>query len=378
MLKWIYKTQIITGIALALILSGCDQGDSNKEPNKETESKAFVKIASCAGKLDRIEKIVEQRILLSEMSNDYYNIASHALEDVALNSITDAGGDALQLEVEKIYAREGSKAALDLMQKEFSKCAELRGELPTELASIADKEYSFGTTESESKGTEASNESPTQFPNIDGLSYREARNLLISSGWIPVPNIDRSEAPPMESYFIEKGFTEVNSCSGGAAFCSFYFKGPNGQSLKVVSVGEEDENATPPYYAKVDNYSITSSENSGTANMATPQSDAEFCTSVGNTMGNMAQIRDSGKSLEEVFDAYQKTKDGIAQSEFDSIFIPYSMLAVYGGFSEVFPAQMNHYAKTQCMNLGREQYAKLISNLYNMELNKALGLGLTR
>lgn len=378
MLKWIYKTQIITGIALALILSGCDQGDSNKEPNKETESKAFVKIASCAGKLDRIEKIVEQRILLSEMSNDYYNIASHALEDIALNSITDAGGDALQLEVEKIYAREGSKAALDLMQKEFSKCAELRKELPTELASIADKEYSFGTTESESKGTEASNESPTQVPNIDGLSYREARNLLISSGWMPVPNIDRSDAPPMESYFIQKGFTEVNSCSGGAVFCDFYFKGPNGQSLKVVSAGEEDENATPPYYAKVDNYSITSSENSDTANMTTPQSDAEFCTSVGNSMGKMAQIRDSGKSLEEVFDGYQKIKDGIAQSEFDSIFTPYSMLAVYGGFSEVYPDQINNYAKNQCMSLGREQYAKLISNLYNAELNKALGLGLTR
>jgi len=378
MLKWTRKAHITISIALALTLSGCDQDGKDKAPSKEAERKAFVKIASCAGKLNRIEKILEQRVSLSEMAKDYYSIASHALEDVALNGITDASGDVLQLEVEKTYARDGSKAALDLMEKEFIQCAKLREELPTELASIADKEYSSETTKSESKGTEARHESHNLIPKIDGLPYHEARKLLISSGWMPVPKVGRSEAPPTESYFIQKGFTEVNSCSGGAAFCDFYFKGPDGQSLKVVSAGEEDEKATPPYYAMVDNYSITSSESSETASMALPQSDAVFCTSVGNVMGKMAQIRDSGKSLEEVFDGYQKTKSEIAQSEFDSILYPYSILAVYGSFSEVIPIQMNHYAKTQCMSLGREQYAKLISDLYNMELNKALGLGLTR
>lgn len=82
-------------------------------------------------------------------------------------------------------------------------------------------------------------------PNLNGLDYDDARARLIEAGWQPsmnhwsyANNIDiRDGNGPL---FWQKGYHEIESSSGtGYAICSFKFVDVYGNTLKVITAGEE-------------------------------------------------------------------------------------------------------------------------------------------
>ncbi|TVQ23324.1 MAG: hypothetical protein EA367_02530 [Leptolyngbya sp. DLM2.Bin15] len=85
-----------------------------------------------------------------------------------------------------------------------------------------------------------------EIPTVFGLSYHEARELLIEAGWIPLlqsPSY-RQQEPSLRSghgqTFWEQGYREVTSCSGtGEGFCRFEFTDPSGRKLIVITAGLE-------------------------------------------------------------------------------------------------------------------------------------------
>lgn len=90
-------------------------------------------------------------------------------------------------------------------------------------------------------------------PRIGGLTYDEAREMLIQAGWQPYLN-HWSKASEWDMtmgnglYFWNKGFHEIRSaCPTGLAYCDFAFKDVYGNQLVVVTAGEADEenNAMP-------------------------------------------------------------------------------------------------------------------------------------
>lgn len=90
-------------------------------------------------------------------------------------------------------------------------------------------------------------------PRIAGLSYDDARELLIGAGWQPFLN-HWSKASEWEmtfgngAYFWRKGFHEIQSaCPTGLAYCTFAFRDIYGNLLVVVTHGEAcDEHDSAP------------------------------------------------------------------------------------------------------------------------------------
>ncbi|MBE9102874.1 hypothetical protein [Vacuolonema iberomarrocanum] len=84
-------------------------------------------------------------------------------------------------------------------------------------------------------------------PAISGLSYHEAREILIKEGWIPLTqrHLYPQEEPSLQygtaRIFWDLGYWEVVSCSGTAeGFCRFEFSDPSSRKLVVVTAGMED------------------------------------------------------------------------------------------------------------------------------------------
>jgi hypothetical protein len=82
-------------------------------------------------------------------------------------------------------------------------------------------------------------------PNLFGLDYDDARARLIEAGWQPCMN-HWSYADNMDirygngPVFWQKGYHEIESSSGtGYAICSFKFVDVYGNTLKVITGGEE-------------------------------------------------------------------------------------------------------------------------------------------
>ncbi len=90
-------------------------------------------------------------------------------------------------------------------------------------------------------------------PRIGGLTYDEARERLMNSGWQPRmnhwthgQNFDMQYGNGL--YFWQKGYHEIRHASGtGLGFCSFGFEDMYGHKLCVVTAGEviEDIKAIP-------------------------------------------------------------------------------------------------------------------------------------
>jgi hypothetical protein len=105
-------------------------------------------------------------------------------------------------------------------------------------------------------------------PKIYGLSYDDARKLLIQSGWIPAKNhwtygqgveVQSGNGP----VFWARGYWELDACAGtGAAHCLFKFFDPSRRVLLITTEGEESD--AGEYHAKVTRYSIQGVENDGT------------------------------------------------------------------------------------------------------------------
>lgn len=84
-------------------------------------------------------------------------------------------------------------------------------------------------------------------PRIGGLTYDEAREMLIQAGWQPYLNHWSKASEPDITYgnglyFWSKGFHEIqNACGTGLVQCTFRFKDVYGNLLIVVTAGEADE-----------------------------------------------------------------------------------------------------------------------------------------
>ena len=105
----------------------------------------------------------------------------------------------------------------------------------------------------------------SEVPVITEMSYHDARALLLAAEWQPLKSIHHNDLEnPDISYgngalFWDKGYVEIESCAGtGLAPCVFNFADIYGNSLKVVTVGEE----SPKYnnYAMVDRYWLVCEE----------------------------------------------------------------------------------------------------------------------
>lgn len=96
-----------------------------------------------------------------------------------------------------------------------------------------------------------------KLPAITDFTYHKARKRLLAVGWQPVRTKSFNEAStdPDISHgngrlFWRKGYVEVEVCSGtGVAACSFLFKDPYGNRLRVTTAGEEVPRRK--YYARV-------------------------------------------------------------------------------------------------------------------------------
>ncbi len=56
------------------------------------------------------------------------------------------------------------------------------------------------------------------------IPYQEARKVILQNGWEPAAQ-EREEDLSSISRFLDKGYTEVDACSGtGMGYCSFHFK----------------------------------------------------------------------------------------------------------------------------------------------------------
>jgi hypothetical protein len=97
-------------------------------------------------------------------------------------------------------------------------------------------------------------------PNLNGLTYHEARKKLMAEGWQPrtIPLNYRDEGTAESGnalIFIKQGYEEVVDCSGtGMGYCLFEFSDVYGNFLKVVTAGQEDPEEG--IYAKVSNWSL--------------------------------------------------------------------------------------------------------------------------
>ncbi|MGQ4650333.1 hypothetical protein [Lyngbya aestuarii] len=79
-----------------------------------------------------------------------------------------------------------------------------------------------------------------------GMTYSEARNLLIEEGWQAVFNNMEQVNNPNRSgvidRFIEQGYTEIVDCSGtGLGLCLFQFQNATGQRLLVTTANNDSE-----------------------------------------------------------------------------------------------------------------------------------------
>lgn len=83
------------------------------------------------------------------------------------------------------------------------------------------------------------------FGLTQSMPYEKARQILINQGWqaqIPIslggyPNL---ENPTIKYLFSEKGYQEVEDCSGtGLGLCRFKFRNATGETLIVVTANNQ-------------------------------------------------------------------------------------------------------------------------------------------
>lgn len=96
------------------------------------------------------------------------------------------------------------------------------------------------------KGKPAAESKTLQVPDVKGMVYDSARVEIIEAGWLPnKQDAEKAKAPGgvastgLGKFFWEKGYHEVDACSGtGMAPCQFIFKHKE-QTLYVTTHGEE-------------------------------------------------------------------------------------------------------------------------------------------
>jgi hypothetical protein len=98
-----------------------------------------------------------------------------------------------------------------------------------------------------SKGTEqpqvtlaSSANKPQDLPLQKGMTYEEARQIILEQGWKPNPNVKSNLRSPVVKAIFDRGYTEIEDCSGtGEAPCRYEFVNQNGEMLYVVTAGRD-------------------------------------------------------------------------------------------------------------------------------------------
>jgi len=81
---------------------------------------------------------------------------------------------------------------------------------------------------------------PLQVPNLEkGMSYKQARQIILNAGWQPIPTTTDNPLDGTDGW-RKSGYTEVTSCSGtGMGFCRFEFSGAGNRKFVVITGGRE-------------------------------------------------------------------------------------------------------------------------------------------
>lgn len=89
-----------------------------------------------------------------------------------------------------------------------------------------------------SQVAQATSQTP-QMPKLEkGMSYDEARQLIIATGWQPIPTTTDNPLDGTANW-RRRGFNEVTACSGtGMGFCRFEFSAGD-RKLVVVTAGRD-------------------------------------------------------------------------------------------------------------------------------------------
>lgn len=106
-------------------------------------------------------------------------------------------------------------------------------------------------------------EAASPFPDVHTKPYPEARDLVISEGWSPLDGRYADDDPvPVDYYrdtYRERGYLEVSACGGAGPFCTFWFEGPDGKIVKVITAGEEGEDSDGRKYFPIVNSIVDAS-----------------------------------------------------------------------------------------------------------------------
>ena len=102
-------------------------------------------------------------------------------------------------------------------------------------------------------------------PAIDGLTYHEAREVLLQGGWLP-NNPHEDDEITADNYdilsgngpvFWEMGYHELERCFGnGFVTCSFLFENDQKAVLEVVTKGREVKGSSK-FKARVESWSLS-------------------------------------------------------------------------------------------------------------------------
>lgn len=73
-----------------------------------------------------------------------------------------------------------------------------------------------------------------------GMTYSEARQVILEQGWKPNPNVESNLRNAVVKAIFDQGYTEIEDCAGtGEAPCRYEFVNQNGELLYVVTAGRD-------------------------------------------------------------------------------------------------------------------------------------------
>lgn len=120
-------------------------------------------------------------------------------------------------------------------------------------------------------------------PKLKGLSYPQARDKLVTSGWKPhPPSPTQAAIEPKIKHgnvveFRKRGYHEVQHCvPTGQSQCTFWFTDSYGNNLKVITAGEEVP--TKKIFAVVEKSSLVCKKKKNSSIDGNKWSDSKFPT----------------------------------------------------------------------------------------------------
>ncbi len=100
-------------------------------------------------------------------------------------------------------------------------------------------------------------------PLIVGMPYQEAREVILSKGWLPV-HANRAEEDidyRLPHFYYDAGYIEVIDCSGtGMGYCAFQFQNGKGNYLHITTKGGDyisnDDTSPTVIYVDVSDHPV--------------------------------------------------------------------------------------------------------------------------